>query len=94
MPEKRRPQRREGSAALGSARGRADVSRLEGFSGAVFGFAITLLAVSLVVPSTFDELLRSLAGVPAFAASFALLASIWYAQSGTPVGRASSSSCA
>ena len=31
-----------------------DVSRLEGFSDAVFGFALTLLVVSLEVPETMD----------------------------------------
>ena len=46
----------------------------------MFGFAITLLVVSLSVPGSFDVLLTTLAGIPAFAATFALLAYIWYAQ--------------
>ena len=56
------------------------VSRLEGFSDTAFGFAITLLVVSLSVPSRFDELLRQLSGLPVFAVTFAMVASIWYAQ--------------
>ena len=55
-----------------------EVSRLEGLSDAVFGFAITLLVVSLEVPNTFDELVAMLRGFVAFGASFAVLIMIWY----------------
>ena len=52
--------------------------RIEGFADAVFGFAVTLLVVSLEVPDTFDELLASMRGFFAFAISFLLLYQVWY----------------
>lgn len=55
-----------------------DVWRVEGFSDAVFAFAVTLLVVSLEVPKTFDELLDTMRGFLAFAISFVLLLSVWY----------------
>ncbi|MGE3109271.1 MAG: TMEM175 family protein [Phycisphaerales bacterium] len=55
-----------------------DVSRLEGFSDAVFGFALTLLVVSLDVPSTFDEMMDTLRDTPAFAICFIFLVHFWY----------------
>jgi hypothetical protein len=57
-----------------------EISRFEGLSDAVFGFAITLLIVSLEVPRTFDELLGTMRGFGAFAICFALLITIWYKQ--------------
>ncbi|HEY6067039.1 MAG TPA: TMEM175 family protein, partial [Thermoanaerobaculia bacterium] len=58
-------------------RGR-EVSRLEGFTDAVFAFAVTLLVVSLEVPRTYDELMNVMRGFPAFAVCFAVLVSIWH----------------
>ena len=57
-----------------------DVSRIEGLSDAVFGFAVTLLVVSLEVPKTFAELMEAMRGFGAFAVCFALLIVVWYNQ--------------
>jgi uncharacterized membrane protein len=57
-----------------------EISRFEGLSDAVFGFAITLLIVSLEVPHTFDDLLATMRGFGAFAVCFTLLIAIWYQQ--------------
>ena len=45
-------------------RGR-EVTRLEGFSDAVCGFALTLLVFSFDVPRTFDNLMNAIRGFPA-----------------------------
>ena len=55
-----------------------EVSRIEGFSDAVFGFALTLLVVSLEVPDNFDGLKQILRGFIPFAATFALVCWIWF----------------
>lgn len=57
-----------------------EISRIEGLSDAVFGFAITLLVVSLEVPKTFDELAETMHGFGAFLVSFILLFAVWFNQ--------------
>lgn len=54
-----------------------EVTRLEAFSDTVFGFALTLLVVSLDVPRTFGDLTNAMRGFPAFAICFLFLALIW-----------------
>ena len=53
------------------------VTRIEALTDAVFGFAITLLVVSLEVPQTFDDLMGMMRDFVAFAASFTLLVLVW-----------------
>jgi uncharacterized membrane protein len=55
-----------------------EINRLEAFSDVVFGFALTLLVVSLEVPHTFEELMRDLRGFLPFAVCFTLLVQVWY----------------
>src|SRR5215218_3688918 len=77
MLRERLVRRRAGEEEGFSWRGQ-DVSRIEGFSDAVFAFAVTLLVVSLEVPQTFEELLTAMRGFFAFAVCFALLFSVWH----------------
>ena len=58
-------------------RGR-EVSRVEAFSDVVFGFALTLIVVSLEVPKSFAELMEVMSGFLGFAICFAMLTWIWY----------------
>jgi uncharacterized membrane protein len=74
---RRLAQRRIGGEEGFSWRGE-DVQRIEGLADAVFGFALTLLVVSLEVPNTFDELLATMRGFFAFAISGWLLYSVWF----------------
>jgi len=57
---------------------REEITRLEAFSDAVFGFALTLLVVSLDVPRSYDELMGIMAGFPSFACCLALLIWLWH----------------
>lgn len=56
-----------------------EVTRLAAFVDAAFAFAVTLLVISLDgIPNSVAGLVDALKGIPAFAASFALLAQIWW----------------
>jgi hypothetical protein len=57
-------------------RGR-DVLRVEALSDVVFGFALTLLVVSLEVPRTFDQMIDAMRAFPSFAIAFLLLILVW-----------------
>ena len=56
------------------------VTRVEAFVDAAFAFAVTLLVISFDgLPRSADELVAAYKGIPAFAASFLLLATFWRA---------------
>lgn len=55
-----------------------DVSRLESLFDAVIALALTLIVVSVEVPSSFDALLDAFKKLPAFAICFAILVMCWY----------------
>ncbi len=54
-----------------------EITRLEAFCDVIFGFAITLLVVSLEVPHTYADLMTDMRGFLPFAVCFAQLAMIW-----------------
>lgn len=57
-----------------------DVTRLEAFVDAAFAFALTMLVISVNgIPDSIAELEIALKGIPAFAASFALISTFWNA---------------
>ncbi len=56
-----------------------DLARIDAFSDVVFGFALTLLVVSLEVPKTYSEFHHSLGGFFPFAICFLFLMMAWHA---------------
>ena len=56
-----------------------EVSRLEAFSDVVFGFALTILVVSLEAPRTSRELLHVMTGFIPFGFCFFVFLQMWYA---------------
>jgi hypothetical protein len=53
------------------------MNRIEAVSDVVFGFALTLLVVSLQAPRTYSDLINVMRGFPAFALTFVVLMSVW-----------------
>jgi len=55
-----------------------EVSRMEAFSDVIFGFAISLLVVSLEAPKTYAQMMEMLHGFLPFAICFWLFIDIWF----------------
>ena len=56
-----------------------EITRLEAFCDVIFGFALTLLVVSLEVPHNYAELITAMRGFVPFAVCFSQLVMIWRA---------------
>jgi uncharacterized membrane protein len=55
----------------------SELLRIEGFTDAVFAFAVALLIVALEVPHTYEGLINVAKSFPAFVVCFALLMTFW-----------------
>lgn len=55
-----------------------EVSRIEAFSDVIFGFAISLLVVSLEAPKTYAQMMEMLRGFLPFAICFWIFIDIWF----------------
>jgi uncharacterized membrane protein len=55
-----------------------EVSRIEAFSDVIFGFAISLLVVSLEAPKTYAQMMEMLRGFFPFAICFWIFIDIWF----------------
>lgn len=55
-----------------------EVSRLEAFSDVIFGFAISLLVVSLEAPKSYEELMEMMHGMLPFALCFFIFIDMWF----------------
>ncbi len=55
-----------------------EVSRLEAFSDVIFGFALSLIVISLEVPKTYSELVETMRGVLPFAFCFLIFIGLWF----------------
>jgi hypothetical protein len=54
------------------------VSRIEGLTDGVFALALTLLVVTLEVPTSYGAMIDAFAQVPVFALTFASIGLLWY----------------
>jgi len=55
-----------------------EVSRLEAFSDVIFGFAISLLVVSLEAPKSYGQLMEMMHGMLPFALCFFIFIDMWF----------------
>jgi uncharacterized membrane protein len=56
-----------------------EVSRIEAFSDVIFGFALSLIVISLEVPKTYDALMETMRGIVPFAFCFLIFIGLWFA---------------